>query len=485
MKPPSFEHTYAQLPAQFFERVTPDKAPNPNLVALNPSLAHEMGLDANWLSSNAGLAMMSGGKMPEGTDPIAMVYGGHQFGHWSGRLGDGRACLLGEIVGPDEVQRDLVLKGSGPTPFSRRGDGKSELGPVLREYIVSEAMAAYGVPTTRALAALTTGENVLRGETLPGGILVRVAKSHVRVGTFQYFYAQNDLDGLRALADYVIARHYPQAAKTSNPYVSLLSDVMKAQASLVAKWMGLGFIHGVMNTDNMQIAGETLDYGPCAFMDNFHPQKTFSSIDHKRRYAWGQQPHMALWNLTQLAQSLSPLLGTDENKTAKLAQGVLGEFNVLFQAEFTQIFADKLGMSTQADGFGDFLTQTFKMMAEQEIDFTLFFRKLTQVAGGADDVGFKYLFQEASSYGTWLKLWRKNTALNGNKIAGMQKINPIYIPRNHRIEQIIQAAREGNTAPFDLFNKVLKTPYTAQKGQEEFENPPGPDEIVTQTFCGT
>ena len=453
MKPPSFDNSYARLPAQFFEPVVPDPAPNPKLIVHNAALAREMGLDGEWLLSKAGLAMISGQKMPDSADPIAMVYSGHQFGHWSGRLGDGRACLLGEIVGPDTIRRDLVLKGSGPTPYSRRGDGKSELGPVLREYIVSEAMAIYGVPTTRALAALTTGENVVRGETLPGGVLVRVAKSHVRVGTFQHFYADGDIDGLKALADYVIARHFPHIKTSKNPPLELLNAVIADQANLMAKWMGLGFIHGVMNTDNMQISGETLDYGPCAFMDTFHPQKVFSSIDHHGRYAWGQQPHMALWNLTQLAQSLSPLLGTDESKIALLAQKALARFSPLFNQQFSQLFAVKMGLSIEQDGFGEFLTQTFKLiMAEQEVDFTLFFRKLTQIADGEEAVEFTNLFQDAGIGATWLKLWRQNTKLSDANISDMKKINPIYIPRNHRIEQVIQAGRRGDFAPFERLN---------------------------------
>ena len=286
----------------------------------------------------------------------------------------GRACLLGECIGPDGVRRDIQLKGSGPTPFARRGDGKSALGPVLREYIVSEAMSAYGIPTTRALAAISTGETVRREDILPGGILVRVAKSHIRIGTFQHFYAGGDMEGLKALADYVIHRHYPQAAETNAPYVALLENIIGVFPSLIAKWMALGFIHGVMNTDNMQIAGETLDYGPCAFMDVFHPQKVFSSIDHHGRYAWGNQPKIALWNLTQLAQALSPLLGADEDISAQIAQFALSTFGPDFQSALHSVFAAKLCVGADGPVFADFLQHTFAVMTEQEVDFTLFFR---------------------------------------------------------------------------------------------------------------
>ncbi len=482
---PKFDTSYVRLPPQFFEHVTPDPAPNPKLLALNTLLAHEIGLDADWLGSKQGIAMMSGQEMPDGIAPIAMVYGGHQFGHWSGQLGDGRACLLGELIGPDGVRRDIQLKGSGPTPYARRGDGKSALGPVLREYIVSEAMSAYDVPTTRALAAISTGETVRREDILPGGILVRVAKSHVRIGTFQHFYAHGDMEGLKALADYVIYRHYPQAAETNAPYAALLENIIGVFPSLIAKWMGLGFIHGVMNTDNMQIAGETLDYGPCAFMDAFHPQKVFSSIDHHGRYAWGNQPKITLWNLTQLAQALSPLLGSDEEKSAQIAQDALSTFGPDFQSALHSVFAAKLCVSADGPVFADFLQHTFSVMSEQEVDFTLFFRQLTQIAGGENVNAFLSGFQDKNTGKDWLKRWRVHVDLNSDNIALMQKTNPIYIPRNHQIERIIHAGIKGDFAPFNRLVNVLKNPFCEQEGQAEFENLPLDNEIVSETFCGT
>ena len=480
MYTPIFDDSYAKLPSRLFELVTPDCSPAPKLITLNAALANEMGLDADCLGSDAGLAMMSGGKMPKGANPIAMVYGGHQFGHWSGRLGDGRACLLGEIVGPDKVRRDLVLKGCGPTAYSRNGDGKSALGPVLREYIVSEAMAAYGIPTTRALAAVLTGEQVRREQDQPGGILVRVAKSHVRVGTFQYLYASGDMEGLKELADYVIARHYPKAALADNPILELLQKIMEGQASLIAGWMGLGFIHGVMNTDNMQIAGETLDYGPCAFMDDFHPGKVFSSIDHHGRYGWGKQPQMALWNLTQLGQALSPLIDEDESKSASLVQDTLSGFGAMFQADFQKVFAAKFGLDNKEDKT-EFLQSAFNMMAEQEVDFTLFFRQLTSVAMGGDRATFYDLFKDDSVGKNWLKQFE----ISDKNLTTMQAANPIYIPRNHQIEQAIQDGVEGDFTLFHRLAEVLKTPYTAQENCKDLEAAPAANEIVTQTFCGT
>lgn len=485
MKPPVFDTSYAQLPKPFFTALSQSGLPraptHPKLIKLNKSLAQTMGLDIAWLESEDGLAMLSGGEMPGGVDPVAMVYAGHQFGGWSARLGDGRAALLGEIVTREGLRLDVQLKGYGPTAYSRRGDGKSALGPALREYIVSEAMAAYGVPTTRALAVCMTGEMVVRAEgELPAAVFTRAAQSHVRVGTFQYFFGQNDVENLRILADYILARHYPQA----DSYADMLKEIVRRQARLVAKWLGLGFIHGVMNTDNMQIAGETIDYGPCAFMDDFHPQKVFSSIDQYGRYAWGQQPSMAFWNLSQLAHALSPILDKDEAWSATLAEGALQVFYPAFQAEMDIVFGTKFGFARSVN-IDVFLQKTFAVMTEQKVDFTLFFRRLTQVAAGADSAEFLFLFTDEQVGQDWLLLWRELFEGSAEAITHMQSANPIYIPRNHRIEDVISSALQDNFAPFHRLVGVLANPYTEQTEHSELERAPMVDEMVTQTFCGT
>src|SRR5450631_3369888 len=321
-----FQNTYVALPDNFFARVAPTPVDSPRLVKLNRPLAVHLGLDPDRLGSPEGTEILAGKRIPDGADPIAMAYAGHQFGHFVPQLGDGRAILLGEVIDRDGVRRDIQLKGSGPTPFSRRGDGRAALGPVLREYIVSEAMAALGIPTTRSLAAVITGERVLRETALPGAVLTRVAASHIRVGTFQYFAARGDTEGVRRLADHAIDRHYPQLASTGRPYHALLEGVIARQAQLIARWLLVGFIHGVMNTDNSSISGETIDYGPCAFMDAYDPAAVFSSIDEQGRYAYANQPRIALWNLTRLAECLLPLFSDDKDSAIEQAQTILGEF---------------------------------------------------------------------------------------------------------------------------------------------------------------
>ena len=346
-----FDNTYAQLPERFFARQGAAPVPQAKLIRLNLGLAARLSIDAGWLQSADGVAMLAGNAIPEGAEPIAQAYAGHQFGGFVPQLGDGRALLLGEVIDADGRRYDLQLKGSGRTPYSRGGDGKSALGPVLREYIVSEAMAALGVPTTRALAAVATGETVMRQEgEVPGGVFTRVAASHIRVGTFQYFRARNDIDGLRVLADHAIARHYPHAAKAPNPYLALLESVVNAQADLIAQWMSLGFIHGVMNTDNTAVSGETIDYGPCAFMDAFHPQCVFSSIDAHGRYAWGTQPNIGLWNVTRFAETLLPLLCEDPGEGIKIAEAALSGYPKRFESQYIVRFRAKLGLSPGSAG---------------------------------------------------------------------------------------------------------------------------------------
>src|SRR6185437_576523 len=339
-----FQNTYSALPANFFARVAPTPVTSPRLIKLNRPLAIHLGLDPDVLSTPEGAEILAGKRLPDGADPIAMAYAGHQFGGFVPQLGDGRAILLGEVIDGDGTRRDIQLKGSGPTPFSRQGDGRAPLGPVLREYIVSEAMAALGIPTTRSLTVVTTGEAVSRETSLPGAVLTRVANSHIRVGTFQYFAARGDIDGVRTLADYVIARHYPEVTNADQPYAALLDAVIDRQAALVAQWMMVGFIHGVMNTDNCSIAGETIDYGPCAFMDTYHPGTVYSSIDHQGRYAFGNQPQIAQWNLARLADTLLPILSDSDKKSMELAQASIGAFGEKFEAACTTGLRKKLGL---------------------------------------------------------------------------------------------------------------------------------------------
>src|SRR5881275_1358287 len=379
-----FEHTYAALPANFFARVVPTPVAAPRLVKLNEPLARHLGLDPDRLASPEGVEILAGKRLPDGAEPIAMAYAGHQFGHFVPQLGDGRAILLGEVIDADGVRRDIQLKGSGPTPFSRRGDGRAALGPVLREHIVSEAMAALGIPTTRSLAAVVTGENVIRETALPGAVLTRVASSHIRVGTFQYFAARSDVAGVRQLADHVIARHYPHLANAERPYHALLDAVIARQAELVARWLLVGFIHGVMNTDNTSISGETIDYGPCAFMDEYNPATVFSSIDEMGRYAYANQPRIALWNLTRFAECLLPLFSDGQEKAIAEAQAALGHFAEKFDAAYQVGLRSKLGLFTARDGDQALAQDLLDTMAKNQADFTLTFRRLSDAALGHD-----------------------------------------------------------------------------------------------------
>jgi len=482
-----FDNSYATLPEHFYSRIHPEKAPNSDLIRLNEPLAAQLGLDIAWLKSAEGVGMLSGSRMPEGADPLAMAYAGHQFGGWVPQLGDGRAHLIGELIDTHGERFDLHLKGSGQTPYSRRGDGKAALGPVLREYIVSEWFAAVGIPATRSLAALSTGEHVNREGALPGGVLARVAHSHVRVGTFQYFAARNDLQAVSTLADYLIERHFPEVKQAKNPYLAMFAEVASRQARLIAQWMGVGFIHGVMNTDNMQLAGETIDFGPCAFMDAFHPDKVFSSIDQYGRYAWSRQAEIAQWNLARLAETLLPLFDVDEKAAIVLAEKALEKFGLDFRQHYACVFSAKLGLAVDAAN-EIFIEQTLSTMAEGSIDFTLFFRRLTQVAGGENEAALLDLFTDKQAGQNWLKQWRK--AVHGEperekRIEQMRCANPVYIPRNHRIEQVIEAAYASDLSPFHALVDLLAHPCEEQSGLEAYELAPEPHEEVQQTFCGT
>jgi serine/tyrosine/threonine adenylyltransferase len=478
-----FDNSYARLPDRFHARLPPRPVAAPKLVRLNATLAEMLGIDPDELASAEGVAVLAGNRVPQGAEQIALAYAGHQFGHFVPQLGDGRANLLGEVIGRDGVRRDIQLKGSGRTPFSRQGDGRAALGPVLREYLISEAMAALGVPTTRTLAAVTTGEPVRREAMLPGAVLTRVATSHLRVGTFQYFAARGDQEGVRLLADYAINRHYPEAAEAENPYRALLDGVIKRQAHLVAQWLLIGFIHGVMNTDNCSIAGETIDYGPCAFMDGYDPGAVFSSIDHQGRYAYGNQPRIALWNLSRLAECLLPLL----NDSEEVAQDALSAFAPCFEAAYFSGLRRKIGLTTEQEGDNDLAQSLLRLMATDRADFTLTFRRLCDaVDGPSGDAAICELFEDTGGYEAWAKRWRVRLAGEAAPGAIMRLANPAFIPRNHLVEAALAAAvSDSDFQPFEDLLAALAWPHEDNAALAHYTTPPREEERVLQTFCGT
>jgi serine/tyrosine/threonine adenylyltransferase len=489
-----FKNTYARLPEQFYVRLNPKPVASPRLVKVNVELACGLGLDPDALASAQGIEILAGNRVAEGAEPLATAYAGHQFGYFVPQLGDGRANLLGEVIGLDGVRYDIQLKGSGPTPFSRSGDGRAALGPVLREYIVSEAMAALGVPTTRALAAVTTGERVLRETVLPGAVLTRVAASHLRVGTFQYFAARGDTEGTRQLADYAIARHYPEAAQTKRPYRSLLNSVIARQAQLIARWLHLGFIHGVMNTDNTSISGETIDYGPCAFMEAYDPDKVFSSIDRQGRYAYGNQPRAAHWNLIRLAEALLPVLVYEEGgEEAALisANEALAGFVPQFEVAHRAGLRRKVGLLSEREGDETLIQDLLDLMATNHADFTLTFRRLCDaVDGTTGDEGVRALFARPEAFDSWAAGWRlrmvKESVSARERAAAMRMVNPAFIPRNHIVEAALVAAVERQDfQPFEELLDVVSRPYEDRMGLERYATPARPEEFVSQTFCGT
>ncbi len=486
-QPIPFDNTYARLPEPFYARIPPTPVKNPELIRLNEPLAADMGLDISWLRSPAGVAMLAGAHVPPGAEPLAAAYAGHQFGNFVPQLGDGRAILLGEVVGPDGTRRDIQLKGSGPTPFSRGGDGRAALGPVLREYIVSEAFAALGIPTTRALAAARTGEYVFRDAAIPGAVLTRVASSHVRVGTFQYFAARGDTPAIKTLADYVIDRHYPDAREEPQPYLALFKAVMKRQASLVAQWLHVGFIHGVMNTDNMSIAGETIDFGPCAFLDSYDPAKVFSSIDRQGRYAYANQPRIAQWNLARLAETLLPLLSDDQETAVGLAQDALDGFKSQFDASYLDGARAKLGLTSTETADRTLFDDLLTAMSATGADYTNTFRALTETA----DAGSAETIEPMPpAFTQWLTHWRarfeRDSAAPPERVQLMRRANPSIIPRNHRIEEAITAAViDGDFSFFHALTDALATPDRVRPQHNHLIQPPAESEKVTQTFCGT
>jgi uncharacterized protein YdiU (UPF0061 family) len=458
-----------------------EEAPDPELLVLNERLAGELGLDPAWLRGAQGLGLLLGTHVPSGATPVAQAYAGHQFGGYVPRLGDGRALLLGELVDAGGALRDLHLKGSGRTPFARGGDGLAAVGPMLREYVISEAMHALGIPTTRSLAVVATGRPVRRETLLPGAVLARVAASHLRVGSFQYAAATRDLGLLRRLAEHAITRHHPGAADADRPYLALFEGVVSAQASLVARWMTVGFVHGVMNTDNMTISGETIDYGPCAFLDAFDPATVYSSIDHGGRYAYGNQPLVAEWNLARLAEALLPLLHDDPEQAVALAVEALGAFRPRYDAAWSAGMRAKLGLRSQPDAEVSALAdELLGLLQADHVDHTSFFRALGRAADG-DVVPARNLFLDLAAIDGWLERWR---AL-GPDAEVMGRVNPVYIPRNHLVEEALEAATGGDLGPLGRLLEAVTAPYDERPGLERHAAPAPPDFGAYRTFCGT
>ena len=490
----AFDNSYARLPDRFYARVAPTKVGDPRVVKVNRPLAELLGASPEQLASRTGAALLVGNELPSGAEPLALAYAGHQFGGFVAQLGDGRAILLGEVIGTDGRRRDVQLKGAGRTPFSRGGDGRAALGPVLREYLVSEAMATLGIPTTRALAIATTGERVVRDESQPGAVLTRVAASHLRVGTFEFFAARDDREALVALTAHALARHYPHATGSGNDALALLECVIDAQASLVARWLGVGFVHGVMNTDNTAISGETLDYGPCAFLDEYDPNKKFSSIDRGGRYAFSNQPRIAEWNMARLAESLLGLLAGDEGneeEAIRVAKERLGRFSDLFAAAHLRVLRAKLGLVREEPDDRALAHDLLARLAENHVDFTLFFRRLcASAADPSADADVLSLFDQPDAFRTWAETWRARLATEtlspAARAASMRQTNPAFIPRNHRVEEAIEAAvRRDDFGPFEILADVLARPFDDQPERADLAAPPGPEWRDYRTFCGT
>ncbi|MBH8579315.1 protein adenylyltransferase SelO [Bisbaumannia pacifica] len=487
---PDFTLRYARLPAHFYEPFTPVPVAAPRLFAFNRPLAEELGFDVTAFDEAQATAWFSGNEVPPGAEPLAQAYAGHQFGGFNPRLGDGRAVLLGEVTDREGRLRDIQLKGAGRTPFSRGGDGRSPLGPVLREYLVSEAMHRLGVPTTRALAAVTSGERVFRGLPEPGAILTRVASSHIRVGTFQYFAARGDQEAVKTLADLVIERHYPslREQEEGERYLALVAAVQARQIRLVAQWMGLGFIHGVMNTDNCSIAGETIDYGPCAFMEAYDPRTVFSSVDDGGRYAYRNQPWIAQWNLARLAETLLPLIDADQERGIARATELIQAFEPAYEAEWLAVFRAKLGLTTDEEGDRELVEALLEALHAGRADFTLSFRYLAE-ALEADSPALLELFENDAALRRWLPRWRERLTREGvdaSVIAErIRAVNPLYIPRNHQVAAAIAAAEDDDFASFEALRQVLAEPFAAQPGRDAYARPAAPAERVFRTFCGT
>ena len=484
-----FDNSYQNLPQDFFERINPVPVKDPQLIIFNNDLGRSLGIDQK-INKKELANIFSGNEILKGSSPIALAYAGHQFGNFVNQLGDGRAVLLGEVSTPNQERFDMQLKGSGQTRFSRQGDGRSPLGPVIREYVVSEAMNALGIPSTRSLAAVTTGEKVFREVILPGGILTRIAKSHIRVGTFEYFATQKNTENLKTLADYTIKRHFLSLKDVANPYLSLLEIVSERQIELISKWMGVGFIHGVMNTDNTSIVGETIDYGPCAFMDEYNPSTVFSSIDAHGRYAFGNQPLIAQWNMACFANSLLGLIDKDTEKATSKAQKVINNFPNKMSEAVMSVMCKKIGLDSTKTNSQVTLTKLLRIMLDNKSDYTLTFRYLSEIIKGKRDSSFKQQFLEHNQISNWLKEWKeliKDQDLAKKEIVlSMESSNPVFIPRNHLVERAIEAAVENNDfSEMKTLLTILSKPYEEQSKYGEYMKPPKPLEVVHQTFCGT
>ncbi len=483
------EHSLAALGAPFSAPCNPTPVSAPQWLAFNTELAAELQIPRAYWLTDSGLALFSGNHLPNWVKPVAHAYAGHQFGHFVPQLGDGRALLLAEVMATDGRQYDIQLKGAGPTPFSRRGDGRAPLGPVLREYLVSEAMHALGVPTTRALAAVLSGDWLQRETAEPGAVLTRVASSHIRIGSFQYVAAHSDHNTLKTFADYVIQRHYPDCASAANPYLSLLEHVITAQAKLIASWMSLGFIHGVMNTDNMSIAGETIDYGPCAFMDTFNPAQVYSFIDKQGRYAWGNQPRIASWNLARLAECLLPLISEQPEQAVELATTALQAFNRQNEAVFLQRMGEKIGLVNATATDEALIRDLLNLMSANKVDFSQCFRLLSQSVNDCQ-TGAAVLFADQQGWSVWSAQWQQRLALQGFEPAEVQQrmdaINPAIIPRNHLIAKAIeQATMHADLRLFNRLHTALATPFQLADDNAEFALPPTAEQCIANTFCGT
>ncbi len=493
-----FDNSYAELPAAFYRSCNPTPVTAPRLLKLNTALAKELGLQLEELDEQALAEIFAGNRLPEGAQPLAMAYAGHQFGNLVPQLGDGRAILLGEVIDGQGRRWDIQLKGAGKTPFSRGGDGRAPLGPVIREYLVSEAMYALGIPTTRALAAVSTGEEVIRERLLPGAVITRVAASHIRVGTFEFFARRGDLANLRTLADYVISRHYPDingpeisGAEGHNRYLALLAAVIARQAELVARWMSIGFIHGVMNTDNTTISGETIDYGPCAFLDNYHPDTVFSAIDTGGRYAYHMQPRIAQWNMARFAESLVPLIHDDQAQAIALATALLDDFIPGYEKAWLARMGGKIGLSAPQQEDRKLIEGLLAAMADNQMDFTLFFRRLCNAVENPSHTDeIRPLFHQPEAWEHWAQQWRRRLAADplpsAKRAERMRAFNPAVIPRNHRIEQAITKATEaGEFSDFEKLAQALAHPWEEDHDRDQWLAPPKPEERVQQTFCGT
>ncbi|MDW3094551.1 MAG: YdiU family protein [Gammaproteobacteria bacterium] len=485
----NFDNTYAKQLEGFYSSCQSAVIPSPKLIKLNGDLAAQLNLNLDSSTLIEQLKIFSGNELPQESSPLAQVYAGHQFGGFSPQLGDGRALLLGEVLDKNGKRFDIQLKGSGRTPYSRGGDGKAGVGPVLREYILSEAMHALGIPTTRALAAVATGEMIMRERPIPGAVLTRVASSHIRIGTFQFFASRGEVDKVRQLADYTIARHYPEIMQSDNPYLKLLEKVCDSQALLVCKWMLIGFVHGVMNTDNMTVSGETIDYGPCAFIDSYNPEAVYSSIDKQGRYAFQNQPPIAQWNLARLAETLLPLINSDQEHGIELVTSVLNKFPEKYSEYWLDGMRSKLGLKNPQEGDMEIMNDLLAQLHENEVDYTNFFRELADVLLDNRKAVHKN-FTDIMRFEQWLVRWKDRLSdesiIAEESVQLMNQVNPIYIPRNHKVEEAIEAAiLNEDYSKFEMLLEVLSQPYFVQSGKNEYSQPAPKEFGIYKTFCGT